>query len=290
MSKDTSQSGLVDNLIGEFRESLRRDGLHHSTARFYAKNARHFVVWLENEGARLAEADDGLLQRFARHSCECAGMADRKWPAGTPQMSAAGAVRFVRFLEARDIVRHPGELAEGFRLAEAFAQSLRTQGFQPSTADTYRQAHVHSFCPLAAPVQDPVGAGRRRRGGAVCRSRVPVPGTAVASTSQALPRPEGRSEGRLASRARAPMPQRRSPPGGRTGRPLCRFTSRFQNLRSADGQLRQSHDRLTSRDAFGGAVWRPETRNGSAGRAQSAPFRQPKGARSGRRGRRRDCE
>lgn len=143
MSKDTSQSGLVDNLIGEFRESLRRDGLHHSTARFYAKNARHFVVWLENEGARLAEADDGLLQRFARHSCECAGMADRKWPAGTPQMSAAGAVRFVRFLEARDIVRHPGELAEGFRLAEAFAQSLRTQGFQPSTANTYRHTFTH---------------------------------------------------------------------------------------------------------------------------------------------------
>ena len=143
MSKDTSESGLVDNLMAEFRESLSRDGLHHSTVRLYAQGGRHFVVWLENDGALLADADDGLLQRFARHSCDCAGMADRKWPARTPQLSASGAVRFVRFLEARDLVRHPGELAEGFRLAEAFAQSVCAQGFQPSTADTYRHTFTH---------------------------------------------------------------------------------------------------------------------------------------------------
>ena len=143
MSKPTSQPHLVDNLIAEFQETLSRDGLHHSTVRLYAQGARHLVVWLENQGAPLADADDGLLQRFARHSCECAVFADRKWPACTPQMSAAGAVRFVRFLEARDLVRHPGELAEGFRLAEAFAQSVCAQGFQPSTADTYRHTFTH---------------------------------------------------------------------------------------------------------------------------------------------------
>ena len=142
MSKDTSEPGLVDDLIAEFRESLRRDSLNHS-ALLYAQNARHFVVWLENEGARLADADDALLHRFARHSCECAGFVDRKWPASTPRLSASGAVRFVRFLEARDLVRHPGEVAEGFRLAEAFAQSLRAEGFQPSTADTYRRTFTH---------------------------------------------------------------------------------------------------------------------------------------------------
>ena len=67
MSKDTSEPGLVDDLIAEFRESLRRDGFNHS-ALLYAQNARHFVVWLENEGARLADSDDALLHRFARHS------------------------------------------------------------------------------------------------------------------------------------------------------------------------------------------------------------------------------
>ena len=67
MSKDTSQAGLVDNLIAEFRESLRRDGLDHS-ARLHAECARHFVVWLEHDGALLADADDAQLQRFARHS------------------------------------------------------------------------------------------------------------------------------------------------------------------------------------------------------------------------------
>ena len=135
MSRATSQPRLVDNPIAEFRESLGRDGLHHSTVRLNAQGARHFVVWLGHEGAPLVEADDALLQRFSRHSCECVGFEGRRWPAVTPQMTAAGAVRLVRFLEARDIVRHPGELAEGFRLAEAFAESVSTQGFQPSTAD-----------------------------------------------------------------------------------------------------------------------------------------------------------
>ena len=55
MSKDTSEPGLVDDLIAEFRESLRRDGLNHG-ALLYAQNVRHFVVWLENEGVRLADA------------------------------------------------------------------------------------------------------------------------------------------------------------------------------------------------------------------------------------------
>ena len=77
MSKPTSQPHLVDNLIAEFQESLSRDGLHHSTVGLYAQGARHLVVWLENEGAPLADADDGLLQRFARHSCECAVLAPR---------------------------------------------------------------------------------------------------------------------------------------------------------------------------------------------------------------------
>ena len=143
MSTDTSQSALVDDLVAEFWESLSRRGLHDGTVRPYAQGARHFVVWLENDGALLADADDGLLQRFARHSCECAGFADRKWPARTPHLSASGAVRFVRPLEARDLVRHPGELAEGFRLAEAFAQSVCAQDFQPSTADTYRHTFTH---------------------------------------------------------------------------------------------------------------------------------------------------
>ena len=49
----------------------------------------------------------------------------------------------MRFLEARGLVHHPGEVAEGFRLAEAFARSVRAQGFQLSTADTYRRTFTH---------------------------------------------------------------------------------------------------------------------------------------------------
>ena len=142
MSEDTDQSGLVDYLVADFRESLIRDGSLYNV-RQHTRGARHFVVWLKNVGASLADADDDLLQRFARHSCECPGFAGCKWPAPTPRTSAAGAVRFVRFLELRDLVRHPGELAEGFRLAEAFAQFVRDQGFRPSTADTYRRTFTH---------------------------------------------------------------------------------------------------------------------------------------------------
>ena len=49
----------------------------------------------------------------------------------------------MRFLEARGLVRHPGEVVEGFHLAEAYARSLLAEGFQPSTADTYRRTFTH---------------------------------------------------------------------------------------------------------------------------------------------------
>ena len=49
MSKDTRQPGLLDDLIVEFEQSLRRDGLNASAPR-YARGARHFVLWLENVG------------------------------------------------------------------------------------------------------------------------------------------------------------------------------------------------------------------------------------------------
>ena len=207
MSTDTSQSALVDDLVAEFRESLSRRGLHDGTVRPYAQGARYFVVRLENDGALLAGADDGLLQRFARHSCECAGFADRKWPARTPHLSASGAVRFVRFLEARDLVRHPGELAG----ASAWRKRSRNPcAPKASSRPPPMPTGTHSLTlrPLAAPVQDPVRPGQRRCGGAFCRSRLPVPGTAVASPSQAVPRPEGRSESfpfcRLPGRGRCP--------------------------------------------------------------------------------------
>lgn len=142
MSKDYSQSDLFNDLLAEFQESLSRDCSPYSV-RQYTRGARHFVVWLKKVGASLTDADDDLFQRFARHSCECEGFVNSKWPARTPRTSAAGAVRFVRFLETRDLVPHPGELAEGFRLAEAFAQAVRDQGFKPSTADTYRRTFTH---------------------------------------------------------------------------------------------------------------------------------------------------
>ena len=211
MSKDTSEPGLVDDLIAEFRESPRRNGLNHS-ALLYAQSARHFVVWLENEGARLADADDALLHRFARHSCECAGFVDRKWPAPTPRQSASGAVRFVRF---------PGSARScspsrrgGRRLPSGGSvRAIPARPRLPAVHRRYLPAHVHSPCRLAAPVQDPVGPDRRRRGGSFRRSRLPMPGTPVASSSQAVaPRAEGR--GQSCSLCR--LPGRRRCPGRRT--------------------------------------------------------------------------
>ena len=136
MSKATSQpTHLVENLIAEFREGLSRDGLDHSTVRLYAQDARYLssgssskarrpwiptLAWFYASPATRASTwvsrgVDGLQSR--RNDCRRGG--------------SSGDV-----LEARDIVRHPGELAEGFRLA----QLVSTSGFPSSTADTYRGA------------------------------------------------------------------------------------------------------------------------------------------------------
>ena len=206
MSTDTSQSALVDNLVAEFRESLSRRGLHDGTVRRYAQGARHFVVWHENDGALLADADDGLLQRFAGHSCECGFRG--------PQMARAYAASVG--LRSGSVCAVPGSArscspsrrtGRGLPLGGS-VRAIRVRPRLPAVHRRYVPAHVHSLRPLAAPVQDPVRPGRRRRGGAFCRSRLPVPGTTVASSSQAVPRPEGRSEScpfcRLPGRGRCP--------------------------------------------------------------------------------------
>ena len=94
--------------------------------------------------------------------------------------------------------------------------SLRAIPARPGLQAVHRRylpAHVHSPCRLAAPVQDPVGPDRRRRGGSFRRSRLPMPGTPVASSSQAVaPRPERRGQ----SCPLRGLPGRRRCPGRRT--------------------------------------------------------------------------
>ena len=69
-SQDSFQGCLVP-----FIEHLQQEGLTEGRIRCLRASARHFLVWLGQEGIDIGAIDDAVLRRFRRHDCRCPGMA-----------------------------------------------------------------------------------------------------------------------------------------------------------------------------------------------------------------------
>ena len=89
-------------LVKEYTHQLSDLGHTPLTVRDYARASRHFVQWLRLSKLAVADIDDAVAERFARHRCRCFGT--RR----TNSVSAGhmGQVRrFLEFLGKRKIVR-----------------------------------------------------------------------------------------------------------------------------------------------------------------------------------------
>jgi len=91
-------------------------------------SARHFCCWLNQTDVGVAQIDDGVIDRFARHKCRCPG----ERASDTLSTAFVGMIRkFVRFLEESQVVQprcasdrrrtHPGLSG----LAEAASRLVR---------------------------------------------------------------------------------------------------------------------------------------------------------------------
>ena len=95
-------AGDLAPLVKDFTQHLSNLGHTRLTVRGYEWPSRHFVQWLQLSKLAVADIDDAVAERFARHRCRCPGIrcAER-----VSARYMAQVRRFIEFLGERKIVR-----------------------------------------------------------------------------------------------------------------------------------------------------------------------------------------
>ena len=62
-------AGSLAPLVAEFGHKLKALGHSHLTVMGYDASARHFGQWMMQDGIEIAEIDEAIIKRFARHHC-----------------------------------------------------------------------------------------------------------------------------------------------------------------------------------------------------------------------------
>src|SRR5271163_4687096 len=92
-------------LLTAFLSSLQ--GSASGSVAAYKAAARHFLYWLEQEGAAVSAINDAVVRRFEKHRCRCRSFSrhEPNRPTFTSRVR-----RFVRFLEDQGFVELPDDL------------------------------------------------------------------------------------------------------------------------------------------------------------------------------------
>ena len=141
------------DLVEAFADSLVAQGYRRGTVRGFRNSCRHLVVWLYRSELTLGEIDDGVLQRFLDHRCDCEHPRFFGRPhafAGSRRVKAEIA-RFASFLIDRNVVadwRDPLPKTSGGAHVDAFLGWLRQhRGARDTTLKAYRQS-LQALLPL----------------------------------------------------------------------------------------------------------------------------------------------
>ena len=90
--------------IDQFTAELGAQRYSPLTINGYRDSARHFAVWLESADIPIGGINDGVVQRFSAHHCQCPG--GRKHQCISPKY-ARRAGKFVVFLQKACVVSTP---------------------------------------------------------------------------------------------------------------------------------------------------------------------------------------
>jgi hypothetical protein len=101
-------AGDLAPLVMEFARHLTVLGHASLTVSGYDAAARHLAQWLKLAKIAVADIDDGVTDRFARHRCRCPGIRREK---GVSEKYVKRIRRFVEFLGERGIVQRKPKLA-----------------------------------------------------------------------------------------------------------------------------------------------------------------------------------
>jgi integrase/recombinase XerD len=94
-------AGFLAPLIVDFEAALTELGHTSLTVNGYSDSARHFAAWACEAGLHLDDLSQATVNRFAGHTCGCAGT--RRWR-GVSRKYARRVGRFVEFLAERGVI------------------------------------------------------------------------------------------------------------------------------------------------------------------------------------------
>jgi len=94
--------GSLRTFVDEFTNSLIALGHTRLTIENYEDTACHLAEWLRRSDLILAEVDEGVVARFARHQCKCTGIRRHRHVSAKYVRRVR---RFVRFLAERGAVK-----------------------------------------------------------------------------------------------------------------------------------------------------------------------------------------
>ena len=135
--------------LSEFEGYLERRDLMEHTIKGYRGHARHFLVWLEDEGTPLNIVNDVVIQQFLDHRCQCAPPAGigprykRNLKNSTLNGIRSGVIQFVHFLEQTGRTANPGESELSRQLLSGFLEQLERLGHPPGVIYCNRCAVSH---------------------------------------------------------------------------------------------------------------------------------------------------
>ena len=95
-------AGDLAPLVAEFTGQLLHEGFTGLTVRGFDHAARHLAHWLAAAEIAVADVDEAVVARIARHRCRCPGGRNTKQISGRYVKRAR---RFVAFLAERGMVR-----------------------------------------------------------------------------------------------------------------------------------------------------------------------------------------
>jgi integrase/recombinase XerD len=101
-------AGILGSLVETFTEHVVTLGYSRLTVTGFSEAARHFCDWLCRRGIALNDIDEAIVERFARHRCQCPGGRRGKC---VSRRYLNRVRRFVRFLAETRVVPMPAPAA-----------------------------------------------------------------------------------------------------------------------------------------------------------------------------------
>jgi site-specific recombinase XerD len=139
--------GALQPLVQSYTDHLVARGYRTATIHCLEKRARHFCYWLNRSDIAVTHIDDGVLNRFAAHRCQCPG------GRASDILSTAyvGSVRqFVEFLGQSQVVHLPARITGDPRI-QAYLDWLRQHlGLSEYTIEARRKL-MNQLVPLLGP-------------------------------------------------------------------------------------------------------------------------------------------